>query len=243
MERLAELDVSDSMKRNIEILDSAIGSITASNVDEAREMFEAIHKKVTEIEDYFDRPVDSLGLYEKLVRLAKDMDDEKKATLYEFQINLFRANDLEFMGRVQDFYGNKVRALEYYSRALELVPDHELAFPSHGRVLNSIDKARRELDVSQRKLQSKPEDAGLWFRYGTALLNLGEVDGAIKAFDKVIEFEPSNADALARRGTAMESLGQYAEARIYLERALEVKPNSMTAKRGLNFAEYFLERV
>jgi hypothetical protein len=40
----------------------------------------------------------------------------------------------------------------------------------------------------------------------------------------------------------MESLGEFEEAKIYLQKAQELKPSSMIAKRGLNYADYFLEQ-
>lgn len=164
-----------------------------------------------------------------------------KAGHYRSKIKLFKANDLEFKGRVQDFYGNKASALEYYSKALEFVPDHELANPAHDKVLKRLDKARMELRKIEKKLQIQDEDPRLWFKYGVVLLSLGKVDKAIECFDKVITLDSADPDAFARRGTAMESLGDYSGAKKYFEKALELKPNSMIAKRGLNYAGYFLE--
>ena len=123
-----------------------------------------------------------------------------------------------------------------------MVAVHELAGPAHNKALKSIDKARSEINTIERKMQVHTENPKLWFRLGVAHLNIGEVERAIECFDKTIEMDPSNPDAHARRGTAMESLGDYNGAKKYLERALELKPNSMIAKRGMNYAEYFLEQ-
>lgn len=237
-----DLDVSDSMKRNIEAMFKAMDTVNTANQGEAKEKLEQIHKKALEIEEYFWRPIDSKDVYERLISIANELGDEEKFGHYRYQIKLSEANELEFKGRVQDFYGNKVKAIEYYAQALELVPIHELALPAHNKALKSIEKARPEVVKIEGKIRSTDEDPKLWFKYGVALLNLGEVEKAIESFDKVIELDPSNPDAFARRGTAMESLGDYTGAKKYLEKALELKPSSMIAKRGLNYAEYFLER-
>jgi len=239
---LMDLDVSDSMKRNIEALLSAMDIINMANKSEAKEKLEKIHQKILEIEEYFWRPVDSKGIYEKLISLADELGEKEKSKHYNTQINLSSANELEFKGRVQDFYGNKVKAVEYYAKALELVPIHELALPAHNKALKSIEKARDEIVKIERKVGSNNEDAKLWFKFGVAHLNLGEIERAIECFDKTIELDPSDPDAFARRGTAMESLGDYSGAKKYLEKALELKPTSMLAKRGMNYAEYFLEQ-
>ncbi|UCF07373.1 MAG: tetratricopeptide repeat protein [Thermoplasmata archaeon] len=240
MEKLIGLDVTDSMKKNIEVLNKAIDSIKLDNEAEAKERLEVIHSKVAEIEDYFWRPVDSPEMYRKLGSIASQLGDEEKARDYEYKTKLFEANDLEFKGRIEDFFGNKVKAVEYFAQALELVPDHELAKPAHEKALKRIEKARNDLRVLERKLETYEDDPKLWFRYGTAQLNLGEIQKAIHCFDRAIELNPSDSDAYARRGTAMESLGDFEGAKQFFEQALKLKPTSMIAKRGTNYAEFFL---
>jgi tetratricopeptide (TPR) repeat protein len=242
MQELMELDVSDSMKRNIEALFKAMDTIKIDNRDEAEKMLNQIHKKVEEIEEYFWRPIDSPDVYERLIKIAQDLGDSDKSVHYQYQIKLADANEMEFLGRVQDFYGNKVKALEFYAKALELVAIHELAGPGNNKAKKSVDKARSEIKNIERKLQKTPDESQLWFKYGLANLNLGRVKRAIECFDKTIELDPLNPDAYARRGTAMESLGDYVGAKEYLEKALELKPSSMIAKRGINYAEYFLSQ-
>jgi tetratricopeptide (TPR) repeat protein len=243
MQELAELDVSDSMKRNIEALSSAMDTIDTEKPTDAKEKLGNIHRKVKEIEDYFWRPVDSKEVYERLILIANELEDQEKSKHYHYQINLSEANELEFKGRVQDFFGNKVKAVEYYAKALELISIHELAGPAHNKARKSIEKARHDTGNIEKKLEEHVNDPKLWFKFGVANLNLGEVEKSIECFDKVIELDPVNPEAYARRGTAMESLGDYTGAKKYLEKALELKPTSMIAKRGMNYAEYFLEHL
>jgi tetratricopeptide (TPR) repeat protein len=241
MQVLAELDVSDSMKRNIETLFSAMETVNTKNSSEAKEELDNIHRKVEEIEEYFWRPVDSKDVYERLILLANQLGDQEKSKHYQYQIKVSEANELEFKGRVQDFFGNKVKAVEYYVKALELISIHELAGPAHNKALKNIEKARHDTGNIEKKIEVHVDDPKLWFRYGMVNLNLGDIEKSIECFDKVIELDPVNPDAYARRGTAMESLGDYTGAKKFLEKALELKPTSMIAKRGMNYAEYFLE--
>lgn len=242
IKKLSGLDVTDSMKKNIEILNRAIDSVDVEREGEAREMLEAIHGKVLEIEEYFWRPVDSADMYQNLMDIALKLDEQEKAQMYKAQIDLFKANELEFQGRVEDFFGNKVKAVEYFARALELVPDHELAKPAHEKAMRRIEKSRKDLDIIERKLEHQEDDPRLWFRYGTAQLNLGEVQKAIHCYDRAIDLDPSDSDSYARRGTAMESLGDFEGAKKFFVQALTLKPKSMIAKRGMNYAEFFLEK-
>ncbi|UCE74604.1 MAG: tetratricopeptide repeat protein [Methanomassiliicoccales archaeon] len=242
LNELAELDVSDSMKKNIEALTKAIESVDTASQEDATQKLVQIHSKVEEIEEYFWRPVDSKDVYERLIAIADALKDEDKVRHYQYQIRLREANDLEFQGRVQDFYGNKVKAIEFYAKALELIPVHELALPAHNKALKSLQNARTEAPKIEKKMELFQDDPKLWLKYGVALLIQGEVKRAIECFDRTIELDPANPDAHARRGTAMESLGDYEGAKKFLEKALELKPSSMIAKRGLNYVNYFLEQ-
>jgi tetratricopeptide (TPR) repeat protein len=230
LSELLNLDVSDSMKRNIDAINSAVG------------ILDQIHSKVLEVEEYFWRPVDSEEIYTRLTEVAKELGESEKESHYQYQIRLKKANDLEFLGRVQDFFGNKVKAVEYYDQALALVPTHELAAPARRKAQKNIDKANVEVSKMAIKIDATPDNPKLWFQMAMLHLSLGVVDKAIEYFDKVMELDPTDPDAHARRGTAMESLGDYTGALQYLDRALELKPTSMIAKRGLNYANYFLEQ-
>jgi len=241
IQELLKLNVTISMDKDIEILTNVLDNIDMSNLTEVKEAFKQINEKVAEIEEHFWRPIDSPEVYEKLKTLALELGDKKKVETYDSKIKLFQANEWEFKGRVQDFFGNKVKAVEYYAEALKLVPDHELALPANEKALKSVDKAKSELTKTADKLKTDTKDPKIWFKHGLAHLNLGEVDKAIECFDKTTELDPSNPDAFARRGTAMESLGDYQGAKKYFKKALEIKATSMIAKRGFNYAEYFLE--
>jgi tetratricopeptide (TPR) repeat protein len=242
LQELLDLDVSDSMKCNIDALFKVIETIDVQNKDEAMDKLNQVHTKILEIEEYFWRPVDSEDIYKKLISITQELGDEDKVSHYDYQMRLREANDLEFKGRVQDFYGNKEKALEYYEKALALIPTHELALPARKKTIRSMDKAEAEIPKLAIKLEANKENDKLWFKIAVAHLNMGLVDKAIEYFDKVIELVPTDPDAHARRGTAMESLGDYQGAKKYLERALELKPTSLIAKRGLNYAEYFLQQ-
>jgi tetratricopeptide (TPR) repeat protein len=250
MSSLDNLDVTDNMQDNIKIIQSVIdglgvntqdpGSINANQKDQIGVILDKIDQKIDEIEDYFWRPLDSPEVYEQLKNLAVVIGKNNKADKFQTKLNRISANEYEFKGRVQNFYGNNTEAIKYYEEALKLSPDHELAASSHEKASKSLSKAREQLPKLEKKLIDKPGDTKALMNYGKALLNLNRVEDAIKTFDKLIEKEPDNPDAWARRGTAMLSIKQHEESKRYFEKALEIKPTSTTAKRGKNYALYFL---
>jgi tetratricopeptide (TPR) repeat protein len=249
MKGLDDLDVTDNMQSNIKIIQNVIddlgindklSAIEPNKKQEIETVLEKIDQKIDEIEDYFWRPLDSPEVYERLKNIAVAIGKNNKADKFQKKLNRIHANELEFKGRVQNFYGNNTEAVKYYEEALKLSPDHELAASSQEKASKSLLRASEKLPKLEKKLIDKPGDAKALMEYGKALLNLNRVEEAIKTFDKLIEKEPDNQDAWARRGTAMESIGQYQESKKYFDKALEIKPTSTTAKRGRNYALYFL---
>ncbi|MCJ2562971.1 MAG: tetratricopeptide repeat protein [Candidatus Thermoplasmatota archaeon] len=253
MMELEKLDVTLNMSRNVEVIEAAIestglsmdpsGNPTVQDVATSRDVLQSIDVKVKEAEEYFWRPLDSPEVYKRLTDLAVAVGDAGMARDYEIMMRTIEANDLEFLGRMSRFYGNNKKALGYYTRALELAPDHPLAGPDAEKASKAVDKASGELEKAQRTLESSPEDKKAWYRQAVAYMNLDKVDEAIESYHRTTELDPEDADAWAKKGTALLSLERYDEARPLLEKALELKPNSLTAKRGLNYIRYFTTGV
>ncbi|MCK4717816.1 MAG: hypothetical protein KAT70_04015, partial [Thermoplasmata archaeon] len=128
IDELKALEVDWSMKGTIELLDNAIGTIKDGKAGQAKdELYSLIKLKITEAEEYYEKPLDSIALYGELEGIAKGLGDTKTATHAHKQIATYEANDLEFLGYQQAFFGNNIKATEYYKKALELVPDYEMA--------------------------------------------------------------------------------------------------------------------
>ena len=253
MKELEKLDVTLNMSRNVEVIEAAIvstglgtdpsGKPTVQDVAAGRDVLKLIDVKVKEAEEYFWRPLDSPEVYKRLTDLAIAVGDDRMAMDYETKMRLIEANEFEFLGRMSRFYGNNKKALEHYTKALELAPDHPLAGPDAEKASKAVEKAHGELERAQRTLESNPEDKKAWYRQAVAYMTLDKVDEAIESYHRTVELDPENADAWAKEGTALLSLERYDEARPLLEKALELKPNSLTAKRGLNYLRYFTTGV
>lgn len=243
LEKLNKLDVESSMADNVKIIEKALKEVDLKKEKEAKKVLDIVDKKVTEIEEYFWRPVDSTEVYKMLRDYSTELKDKKKAEKYEGKMKLIDANDLEFKGRVQQFFGNNIVALDYYKKALNLVPDHPLAGPSSEKAEKRIKKAREDLVKLKSQYDKKKGEAKFWYKKGIALLTLDKAQEAIDCFFRSAETDDSDPDAWARIGTALETQGKYEESLQYFEKALEIKPSSMTAKRGKNYANYFLGRL
>ena len=88
---------------------------------------------------------------EKLITLAKEIKEEEKVSHYESQIKLKEANELEFLGRVQDFYGNKVGSQSCEEGQILIEPQ---GFIVMGGVGVESGQARRALDSVKERLDT-----------------------------------------------------------------------------------------
>jgi tetratricopeptide (TPR) repeat protein len=240
------LDVSWDMDRTIKVIMSSLSKVDLNRApeltEEAIEILSIVDKKLREVEEYFDRPLDSPDVYRKLVEIAKARNDNEMESHYMDRIRLFEANEWEFKGRQQNFFGNNTEALRCYEKALELVPDLELALTGKEKAAKRVEKALKSLTKMEAKVQDDPDNADSWYKLGILYLDLARIQDALDSYDKALSIDPNHVDALCRKGTALEGVGRYKEAVHYFEEALSIKPTALIAKRGMNYAEFALDK-
>ncbi len=251
MASLEDLDVTVDMGENARVIEKAIsdlgfrkdssGNVQVDDPSRAKVVLEKIDQKMDEVEDYFWRPLDSPEVYADLRDLATSLGNTTLEEKYQKKIDRIKANDLEFKGRIESFYGNQAEALKYYQEALSLAPDHPLAGPGKEKTFKSIEKAKKDMENLEKSVAVKAKDGNFWYKYALCHLTLGNLEDASESFDRAIKFSPDNPDAYAKKGTTLESMERYEEARPFFEKALELKPSSMIAKRGLNYITYFTQ--
>lgn len=247
MSDLTELDVELNLERTIEVIREGAAHVAADLGKNGgklsaggKQTLDAVKRKLEEAETYFARALDSKELYDALADVARKVGDGAAAAHYTKQGNTFLADELEFRGRLQAFYGNNTVALERFNEALKLVPDHAFSMKGAEASAKRIEKSRKALPKLREKAEGKGE-AKDWVAYGVALADLGDLDAAAGAYDKALAADPKNPDAMARKGTAIHAQGKPKEALEWYKKALEVKPTSMTGRRGVNYATFQIE--
>ncbi|MDG6220398.1 MAG: tetratricopeptide repeat protein [Candidatus Thermoplasmatota archaeon] len=238
IEELRSLEVDWSMEKNIELLGKALALLKGGAAQ--KELYSVVKQKLGEAEEYYDRPLDSMDIYRELAEVARSMGDDATASRAQKQINRYKANDIHFLGYQQAFYGNNLRATQYYQQALDLSPDHPLATVDIEKSRNRVDKSHSNLDKLRTKAGSTGAKKDI-VALGQAYLDLGQVADAIKTFEEALSKDTGDVNSLARLGNALASEGKYREANKYIEKALELNPKSLVAKRGKNYVEYALE--
>jgi tetratricopeptide (TPR) repeat protein len=247
MTALADLDVQQSLKNTIDTLLDAARSVQkqaagggANLPGEARATLDLIAKKVGEAEEYFARALDSKELYDVLSAVHRTIADSAGAARYERQGRMFEADELEFKGRMEAFYGNHTKALEYFGAALKLIPDHAFALKGKETSQKRIEKSSKDLEKLKKAADTK-RTAKDYLSLGSAQADLGLLEPALKAFEEAAKVDPANPDVWARKGTILHALGKPQEALSMYKKAVEIKPTSMTGRRGVNYATFQLE--
>jgi tetratricopeptide (TPR) repeat protein len=250
MKELKDLDVEMSMKKTITVLNKALDKIEIdSSGTNAKlkgkgdfdELFELIKTKIAEAEEYYWRPIDEAEIYNRMKDISLAVNDESSAERYGSKINEMEADKWEFEARLQNFYGNNTKALEFYNKALEFVSDMEEAVKGKKTVEKRLAKSNKDLTKLEEALTKKPEDPSLWVKKGIAQADLGQLDDSLACFEKAIELNPKSPDAWVRKGFILALQDDFVKAMECYEKTLELNPNSMLAKRGKNYAETHLE--
>jgi len=237
IEELKKLEVDWSTRTTIKMLSDALAMVKKGEGGD--ELYEAMRDKLKEAEDYFNRPLDSIDFYRELAEVAKKQGDKDTEDHARAQLALYEANDLQFLGYRESFFGNNTKATEYLEKALELVPDHELALKDMDKAQKRVDRSTRDMD----KLKKKAEETGTQKdidNLGKAHHDLGQMDEAMACYQKLLDQDPNDPVGLGRMGCALASQERFAEALPYFEKALDINPKNLVAKRGLNYVSYIL---
>lgn len=129
--------------------------------------------------------------------------------------------------------GNNRRAIEYFSRVLDVEPTHADALILRGicaDLLGVYSNALRDLsDV----IALRPDDADAWNSRGIVLRHQGRLRKAMLNYNRSIELNPATAKFYFNRALLHEELGDLNRARSDLEKSKELDPEHEGTKRAL----------
>ncbi|MBA3045455.1 MAG: tetratricopeptide repeat protein [Candidatus Thermoplasmatota archaeon] len=237
VEELKNLDVTLSIKGTTEAILKAMNALTGGAGDGA--ILDVIRQKLLEVDEAFERPLDSPEVFSKLKGTAQKAGKSELEAYCQEQIDMIAANELHFKGYTWMFYGDCVKATELLGKAAKLAPKHPLAAKDLKTAQNRLDKAMGELSKAEAQIDKNPGKSDAWTKKAVAMAAMGKLEESLQYFDKAISLDPNNPDALGKKGAVLEGLGRFSEAIPLFNRALEIKPASQIAKKGLNLADYF----
>jgi tetratricopeptide (TPR) repeat protein len=128
------------------------------------------------------------------------------------------------MGDALGKRGETERAIEEYTKALELSPDSEAHF-NLAIILADRQKYDEAIEHYNIALKFDPADDDLHTKLGVALYKKGNTEEAINHYKKAISLNPDNSDAHNNLANALFKIGKKNEALKHYSKALELKPD------------------
>lgn len=121
------------------------------------------------------------------------------------------------------------RAIELYSRAIELEPDMVEAYINRGKCKHDIGNYAEAMIDYDDAIKLDNGDATVFFNRGNLKDDLGDKKGALKDFDKAIELDSKYVGAYINRGSVKMDLGDNTGALKDFDTAIELNPTDATS--------------
>ena len=145
----------------------------------------------------------------------KEMDPNKRAALFQ-------------------------KAVEYYKKAIEILPDNTEALYNAGVSYYGMGDRENALKVYQQALAVTPEYTNAANNAGVIYFERKDYENAKKYFSQAVKYDPNNADALGNLGAINHNLGNMQEAIEYYKKSLIINPGNQNVKANLAKAEQAL---
>lgn len=104
------------------------------------------------------------------------------------------------------------KAIAYYDKAIELNPNHALAYYDRAGAYAEIHQYKKAIADYDRAIELNPNDALAYYNRASAYSEIGENEKAIADYDRAIEIDPDDADAYYFRGLTYQAKGEVAKA-------------------------------
>ena len=112
----------------------------------------------------------------------------------------FIAEDYLHWGLTFQQQGEHEKAEYYYTRTLELNPQHAGAYNNRGIAKSNLGDHQGAIEDSDKALEINPKYTGAYNNRGVAKSNLGDHQGAIEDFDKAREINPQYNRCIQQSG-------------------------------------------
>ena len=129
------------------------------------------------------------------------------------------------------------KAIPYYKKAIEILPDNTEALYNAGVSYYGIGDKENALKVYVQALKVTPEYTSAANNAGVIYFEKKDYENAKKYFLLAVKYDPNNSDALGNIGAIDHNTGNLSEAIEYYKKALQINPNNQNVKGNLAMAE------
>jgi serine/threonine-protein kinase len=103
--------------------------------------------------------------------------------------------------------GQPEAAIAQYSRAIQLLPNHDLALAQRSQLHADLGDPEAALTDITQALEINPENAQYAYDRANLRLSIGDIQGAIEDYTTAIQLDPTLTKALINRGSARAEWG------------------------------------
>jgi len=134
------------------------------------------------------------------------------------------------------------RAIEDFSKAIELDPNDAEAYYNRGLAYAKLGKYEQAIKDYDKAIELNPALADAYYNRGVAYVKLNKHEQAIEDFSKAIELNPALAEAYYNRGLTYAKLNQYEQAIKDYDKAIELNPTLAEAYANIGIAYLKIRR-
>ncbi len=194
-----------------------------------------------------DKDTDSLaeGLIERGAFLIEHEEYDFAITYFEFSEKIATDDDIKENARkhLTDAYiyrgiayygkGDIYRAIEDYSKAIELNPEHALAYNSRGIAYSNLKRYEEAIEDYSKAIELNSEYADAYNNRGNAYYKLEKYSKAKRDYNKAIKLDQNFYIAHANLGESLFMTEDYDNAEKEYREAIKIKEDIDYAHNGL----------
>lgn len=132
------------------------------------------------------------------------------------------ANAFYNRGWIYEYKGEFEKAVEDYTRALNIDKGHTDAYYNRGLIYIRQGKYRLAITDFGEVIKLKREDADVYNNRGNAYLQTNEFDSAFNDYNTAIRISPNDPDLYYNRGVVYRSRGEYGKAKQDFQKAADL---------------------
>lgn len=162
-----------------------------------KEALASMDKALSIDRNYSEAHVNKAAVYIDLQRWTEAIDESKAAVKNIF----YRTPEFAWFNMGWSYYnlGEMEKAIESYSKAVEIKPSYAQGWYSMGLTYDKMNRSKDAVASYSKATAVFPGYLDAYFNMGMALVKAKDKPAAVKAFEKVIELAPASEKAQSAR--------------------------------------------
>ncbi len=212
----------------------------------AKERAERYDKEFNEFSRKVEEITEPTEEEEVVKKSLEDYADKEKAALLELIKEEPSAENYYRLGNYERINENYSNAVEYYTKAIELNPDYEVAYNCRGIAYWGLKNYKDSIKDYSKCIELDSRNYITYYNQGISYDDLSKIEEkkenlkkAIENYSKSIELNPEYADVYNNRGNSYSDLGEKRKAIEDYNKAIELNPEFAIAynNRGNRYSE------